>query len=221
MNTEEIMRGLIKVWGDFEAALDNTPLIDKINRGKMRMEDYKVLLVNHRQQVVEGTRWIARASSGIDGDYLEHRSMFLKHAIVEHRDYQMLENDYISVGGSLDDIRNAPKNIGSEALHGYMFHQASQPNPFHLLGAMFIIEGLGQRKAGIWGEAIRKQLDLDEKQVSFLLYHSKHDGDHMEEFQEVLASGILATPGLGERIIKTAKVTARLYQLQIEEMGNF
>ncbi|MBP7722463.1 MAG: iron-containing redox enzyme family protein [Alphaproteobacteria bacterium] len=220
MNTEEVMRGLIKVWTDFETSLDNTPLIDKLNRGKFRLEDYKTLLINHRQQVVEGTRWISRASSSIDGQYLEHRSMFLKHAITEHRDYQMLEDNYISLGGTLEEIRNAEKNIGTEALHGYMFHNASQPNPFNLLGSMFIIEGLGQKKAGVWGAEIQRQLNLEEKQVSFLLYHSKHDEEHMDEFHEVLDSGILEIPELGSRIIKTAKVTARLYQLQIEELGN-
>jgi hypothetical protein len=32
-----------------------------------------------------------------------------------------------------------------------MFHEASRPNPFGLLGAMFIIEGLGSIKAAEWG----------------------------------------------------------------------
>ncbi len=32
-----------------------------------------------------------------------------------------------------------------------MFYKASAPNPFDLLGGMFIIEGLGNRLAGKWG----------------------------------------------------------------------
>ena len=66
--------------------------------------DYRELLLNHRQQVVEGARWIARASSSIDKDYFELRSRFLKHAITEHRDFQMIERDYVSVGGRLEEI---------------------------------------------------------------------------------------------------------------------
>lgn len=218
--SEDVMRGLIKVWTDFDTILDTVPFIDKINRGKFRVEDYKMLLLNHRQQVVEGSRWIARAASSIDSNYLEQRSTFLKHAITEHKDYRMLEESYISLGGTLDEIRSAPKNIGSEALHAYMYHHASQPNPFHLLGAMFIIEGLGQKKAGVWGAAIQKQLGLEDKQVAFLTYHATHDDDHIEEFEHALQSGILDIPGMGEAIIKTAKITARLYRLQMEEMGN-
>jgi 3-oxoacyl-[acyl-carrier-protein] synthase-3 len=60
----------------------------------------------------------------------------------------MLESNYISVGGKLDDIVQAEKNIGTEALHAFMYQRATDPNPFDLLGAMFIIEGLGQKKAG-------------------------------------------------------------------------
>tara|TARA_B100001989_G_C24549847_1_gene473545 strand:+ start:280 stop:945 length:666 start_codon:yes stop_codon:yes gene_type:complete len=220
MKSEDVMRGLIKVWTDFETKLDQVPIIDKLNRGKFRLEDYKTLLINHRQQVIEGGRWIARAASSIDEHYAELRSQFLQHCITEHKDYKMLEKNYVSIGGKLEDIQNAPKNTGSEALNAFMFHKASQPNPFDMLGAMFIIEGLGQNKAGGWGRAIMEQLDLSQEQVSFYIYHAEHDDEHMEEFDEALNSGILEIENMGEQIIKTAKITARLYQLQLEEIDN-
>lgn len=220
MTSEEVMRGLLTVWGDFSTRLDTVPLIDKLNRGKFRVEDYRELLKNHRQQVIEGSRWIARAASSIDGDHAELRSVFLRHAVTEHRDYTMLEKDFVSVGGDMDEILNAEKNIGTEALHAYMFHRAGQPNPFGLLGAMFIIEGLGQNKAGDWGARIRDQLGLKDEQVGFLLYHAEHDDDHMEEFADTLDSGILDIDGVGRDIVKTAKTVARLYALQLEEIGN-
>lgn len=220
MNSEEVLRGLVQVWGDFASRLDKVPLIEKLARGKFRLEDYKLLLMNHRQQVIEGGQWIARAASNIDVEHFELRSRFLQHGITEHRDFRMLEQNYVSVGGSLEDIQNGEKNIGSEALSSYMYHQASQPNPFNMLGSMFIIEGLGQNKAGEWGRAIRDQLELEDEQVSFLLYHSEHDDDHMDEFDQALKSGILAIEGMGRAIVKTAKITARLYRLQLEEIGN-
>ncbi len=218
--SEAVMRGLVQVWSDFSTKLDTVPLIDKLNRGKFRVEDYQQWLLNHRQQVIEGGRWIARAASSITHEFAELRSTFLTHAVTEHRDYRMLEQDFLSVGGSLAHIQQAEKNIGAEALHAYMFHHASLPNPFHLLGAMFIIEGVGRRKAGEWGRAIQRQLDLKDEQVSFLLYHGEHDAQHMEEFDRVLQSGILTLDGLGQRIVKTAKITARLYRLQFEELGH-
>lgn len=217
---QAVMRGLIKAWTDFAVDLDTVPLIDKLLRGKFRIEDYKQLLINHRQQVIEGSRWIARAASSVTGDYTDQRSLFLKHALTEHRDYKMLEANYVSIGGKLEDIVNANKNIGTEALHAFMFQRATDPNPFDLLGAMFIIEGLGQKKAGEWGKRIQEQLSLKDEQVSFLLYHSANDESHMQQFETVLSSGILNIGGMDEKIIKTAKIVARLYRLQLEEMGN-
>jgi len=217
---EETMRNLLMVWSDFSTRLDQVPLIDKLNRGKFRLTDYQQFLCNHRQQVVEGARWIARAASSMDERYVELRSRFMKHAVTEHRDFHMLEKNYIASGGKLEDIVNAPKNIGTEALHAFMFQRASEPNPFGLLGAMFIIEGLGQQKAGNWGKQIKEQLNLPDAAVSFLLYHSENDEDHMQEFTETLSSGILDIEGVAASIVKTAKTVARLYLLQLEEIGN-
>ncbi len=214
-----LMRRLSRVWVDFETQLDRAPIVDKLNRGKLRIEDYRSLLLNLRQQVIEGARWIARAASNITVEHFHLRSMFIGHAMEESGDYQMLERDFLSVGGRLDEIQSAEKNIGSEALSAWMFHRASQENPFDLLGAMFIIEGLGARMANKWGLKIREQLELDEKQVSFLLYHGANDDNHFSKLETAIGSGLL-TEKLASRIVKTAKVTARLYALQLEELGN-
>jgi 3-oxoacyl-[acyl-carrier-protein] synthase-3 len=169
--------------------------------------------------VIEGSRWIARAASSLTIDLFPLRALFLQHARDEGRDYQMLERDFASVGGDPALILSTPKNVGSEALSAWMFHRASQENPLDLLGAMFIIEGLGNRLARRWGEAIRDQLSLRDDQVSFLLYHGANDPTHFEKLEQALGSGILTAQVL-ERIVKTAKVTARLYRLQLEELGN-
>jgi len=220
MNSKQVMRGLVKVWTDFDSSLSSVPFINKLERKKFRIEDYRLLLINHRQQVVEGSRWIARAASSTSAPYLEQRSMFLGHAVTEHRDYKMLEDNYVAAGGKRKDIQTAEKNIGTEALHAFMYQRATEPNPFDLLGAMFIIEGLGERKAGAWGRMIQKQLKLEDDAVSFLVYHGEHDEDHMQQFAETLESGILDIPAMGEKIVKTAKIVARLYRLQLEELGN-
>ncbi len=213
-----LRRRLASVWVEFESALNNVPIIAKLNRGNWRIEDYRALLLNQRQQVVEGARWIARAASSIDGERLELRSTFLRHAQDEHRDYTIIESDYVAAGGTLEDIRGGAKNIGSEALSAWMFHRASQPNPVDLLGAMFIIEGLGNRLAARWARAIRAQLDLPEDATRFLAYHGANDSTHMEKFWSSLAE--VVTPAIADAIVKTAKVTARLYRLQLEEIGN-
>ncbi len=212
----ELLRQLMLVWLEFDRQLRSVPIVQRLHRGEFTLEDYKALLRNLRPQVVEGARWITRAASNATNFSL--RSLMIHHARDEHRDFQMLERDYVSIGGDLNDIVNAQQNIGSEALSAYIFHRASHENPIDLLGSMFIIEGLGNRLAGQWAELIRQTLGLTKQQVSFLGYHADNDEAHIQKLNTFLEADWM-TPEIGNRIVKTAKVTARLYRLQLEEIG--
>ncbi|MBD2869404.1 3-oxoacyl-[acyl-carrier-protein] synthase III C-terminal domain-containing protein [Paenibacillus arenilitoris] len=215
----QLVRQLVSVWIDFEQKLARVPVIDKLYRGRFTLDDYKLLMMNIRQQVIDGSQWIARAASHIAIEHIDLRSAFIAHARDEHRDFQILERNYVAVGGALADIRSGGKNIGSEALSAYLFQRASRDNPFDLIGAMWIIEGLGCRMARYWGEMIRDQLALSDEQVSFLLYHSESDEKHFERLEAVVRHPLL-TADIAARVAKTAKTTARLYLLQLEELGN-
>ena len=219
---EWLVRQLTGVWIDFEISLQQVPIVQKIFSGNLSLETYMRLLVNLRQQVIDGSQWIARAASNVSMEYFPVRSSFIRHSSDEHKDYQLLEKNYINCGGKEEDICTGKKNIGSEALSAFMFHRASHPDPFDLLGAMFIIEGLGNRVAGKWGRAIKNQLGLRDDQVSFFLYHENSDSNdnHFERFEKAIQSDLL-TKKMAEKIVKTAKVVARLYKLQLEELDNF
>ena len=208
---------LALVWADFERMLRGVPLVQRLESGRGSLDDYRRLLVNLRQQVMEGARWIARAASSISIELFPLRSMFIGHAGDEHRDYQMLERDFVACGGTLDEITRQPKNVGSEALSAWMFHQASQPDPLDLLGAMFVIEGLGKKKAAHWAELLREDVGLTPQQTTFLGYHGKNDEDHFARLKRVIDDGYIDRP-TAARVVKTAKVTARLYALQLEEI---
>lgn len=210
-----LIRELALVWLEFERQIRTIPIVRKLHRGEFTLQDYQALLKNLRPQVVEGARWIARAASNMIDFRL--RSTFIGHAQDEHRDYQMLERNYVSVGGKLEDITNAQKNIGSEALSAFIFHQASRENPVDLIGSMFIIEGLGNQLAGQWASQIKQTLKLSDEQVSFLAYHSANDESHLGKIESLINAEWM-TQEIAERIVKTAKITARLYLLQLEEI---
>lgn len=212
----ELLQDLMRVWLEFERKIRSVPIVRKLHRDEFTLEDYQALLRNLRPQVVEGARWIARAASNMTDFRL--RSLFIGHAQDEHRDFQMLERNYVSVGGRLEDIQNAEKNIGSEALSAFIFYQASKENPIDLVGSMFIIEGLGNRLAGEWAELIRRSLSLQPEQISFLAYHADNDEAHLGKIQSILNAEWM-TPDIARRIVKMAQVTARLYVLQLEEIA--
>ena len=213
--TAKLLRELMIVWSDFELKLRTVPIVRKLHRGDFTRSDYQALLRNLRPQVVEGARWITRAASNMTD--FELRSLFIGHAQDKHHDFRMLERNYVSVGGNLKDIIQAEKNIGSEALSAFIFHQASQVNPVDLIGSIFIIEGLGNQLAAKWANQIQHTLNLRDEQVSFLAYHGFNDRSHLGKLETTLNASWM-TAEISDRIVKTARVTARLYLLQLEEI---
>ncbi|MEX0624078.1 iron-containing redox enzyme family protein [Saccharospirillum sp.] len=220
-DVQHVMRRLTRIWSEFESRLRAVPIIADAHAGRIRLADYRTLLKDHYAQVIEGSGWISRAASSVSRPYLEQRSLFLRHAVTEHRDYEMLVRDFAACEGDLNELVDARKNLGSMALSAWMYHRASQPNPFDLLGAMFIIEGLGQWFARSFAEAVTANLSLTEAQTGFYRYHADHDPDHLAELEALLGSGVLEIPDMADTLVETAAVTARLYLLQLEEVGHY
>jgi 3-oxoacyl-[acyl-carrier-protein] synthase-3 len=124
-----LVRQLISVWVDFETSLNQVPIVKKIQSGTLSMEEYKNLIFNIRQQVIDGSQWIARAASNISIDNFDVRSAFITHSRDEHKDYQILEKNYIACGGNIDELKKGEKNIGSEALVLLCFNGQVRPIP--------------------------------------------------------------------------------------------
>jgi len=70
----------------------------RIDLGTYTIDDHLCLLRNLRQQVIEGSRWITRTASSFDRNHAEIRSTIISHAVDEHRDYELLEKDYVASG---------------------------------------------------------------------------------------------------------------------------
>lgn len=215
--SDTLFERLAIVWDELDERLAAVPVLSRLAEGTVTLDDYKRLLHNLRQQVVDGSLWISRAASNFDVDHFDLRAAAIRHAEEEHRDYHMLERDFVAVGGSLDELRAGRKNIGSEALSGYMFHYADRPNPTGLLGAMFIIEGLGAQRAAGWATGFQEALGLADNQVHFMRYHHDADGEHTGNMNAILTSGIISEADADE-IVRCAQVVARLYALQLEEL---
>ena len=215
---KDCIKELLSVWLAFERKLSKEEIVASIENQTIQVNSYKRLLINLRQQVIEGSRWIARAASSFDRDHSEIRSLILRHANEEHLDFHKLEKDFVHLGGDETDILNSPKNIGSEALHGYMMYQATLPNPVQLIGAMWIIEGLGRKMATKWASYIEETLKLEDI-ANFMKYHGENDDDHFETLYQVLNSSCQTKDDIN-KIVKCAKVVARLYILQLSEIDN-
>lgn len=213
---QQCLQQLMKIWFDFERQVGRVSIISRLEKGLFNEDDYRCLLLNMRQQVIEGSRWISRTASSFDRDYNDVRSEIIQHAKDEHRDYLVLEQDYINVGGKLEDIQNHDRNAGTEALHAFMMYRASQPNPIDMIGAMWIIEGLGHKMANGWAKQIQSCLHQDNC-TQFMQYHGDNDQEHLEKLYKLI-DRVCQNDEQLKSITRTARVVGRLYALQLEEI---
>ena len=216
---QECLRSLLAVWFEFDLALSRIPIVQRLEQERLSLKDYQQILCHLRQQVIEGSRWITRCASSFDRDHSELRSVVIHHAKDEHRDFELLEKDFEASGGELSVIRNMDKNIGSEALHGFLMYRASLPNPVDLIGAMWIVEGLGNKMATKWATLVDKQFDSAKPINLFMKYHGENDESHMQELYQLIDQVATDQRAIA-RIVKTASVVAKLYCLQLEEVDN-
>ncbi len=214
-----VFRELAEVWAELQRTLARVPIVRRIEDGSATLEDYRRLLLNLRQQVVDGGRWISLAAANFSAELFWLRSAAIRHAADEHRDYQLLERDFAAVGGDPGLMATTSANVGSRALSAFVFHRAGQPDPVDLLGAMFVIEGLGVRNASGWADRLTESLGLRDDQLSFLRYHAEGDSEHFGLLTAALRSGLFDDAAM-TRITATARVTARLYALQLEELDH-
>jgi hypothetical protein len=214
---QHTLRRLLRAWFDFERRLERVPIMQRLAGGTFTRADYLQLLLHLRQQVIEGSRWIARAASSFDREHADVRSVIIGHAQAEHRDYEVLEQDFVAAGGSLARIHSAHRNPGSEALHGYLMYRASEPNPGSLLGAMWIVEGLGEKMANDWAGRIEELAGVGRDATRFLRYHGGNDSSHMDKLYGLI-DRICTTPGAADDVLVVAGVVSRLYAMQLEEV---
>jgi len=216
---QKTLRELLRAWFEFERRLGRVPILQRLYAGTFTRDDYLRLLLNLRQQVIEGSRWITRCASSFDRDHADVRSVIIGHAMDEHRDYEVLERDFAASGGGLEQLRARRRNPGSEALHCFLMYRASEPNPSGLLGAMWIIEGLGEKMANDWAARIEAATGLDESQTRFLRYHGQNDGGHMDKMYRLL-DRVCDNDTVAADIVGVATVVGRLYAMQLEEIDS-
>ena len=117
----------------FERDLPTVPLLRRIDLGTYTVEDSSVPFA---QPSPTGHRGVEMdhpcGPAALIEIMLKSVQRLLLTAVDEHRDYELLERDYVASGGRVEDIQAMERNLGSEALHGYLMHRSSrtQPNRF-------------------------------------------------------------------------------------------
>jgi 3-oxoacyl-[acyl-carrier-protein] synthase-3 len=89
--------------------------------------------------------------------------------------------------------------------------------PVGLLGAMWIIEGLGEKMAGNWAGRVEELTGFDRSCTRFLRYHADNDDTHLDKLYGLI-DRICTQQTIADDVVGTARVVGRLYALQLEEI---
>ncbi len=204
-----------------------TPLLQRIRTGRLQTADYVRWMSHWVPQVREGSLWMREGAASLTGEHGALAALIDVHAGEEQNDFRILHEDYLKAGGTETDLTRLRRNPGGEALNAYLHGLAATPNPIGLLGAIYIIEGTGQRIVPSLLPLLRASLPLPPDAFRFLEYHGANDEHHLERWlmavQMVMAlDGTDDTDGSGgtaaQAIVRTARHTAALYLMQFEHV---
>jgi 3-oxoacyl-[acyl-carrier-protein] synthase III len=212
----QLIAELAAVWHDYQSRLRRTPFLRRIVTDRFTTQDYLSWMSAWIPQVRRGSEWMRAAADHLREPFLDLKPLVDAHAADERLDYQMLFHDYRCAGGSESDIDALRRNPGGEALDAFMFRLAQRKNPVDLLGAIYIIEGTGQRVIPQLLPQLRQQLRLPEQCFRFLCYHGENDQAHLERWLAAVQRVLERDPDGRWRasIVQAARATAELYLLQ-------
>jgi 3-oxoacyl-[acyl-carrier-protein] synthase-3 len=213
-----LLSELASTWHDYRSRAWRTPMIRKITTGRFTTADYVRWMACWIPQVREGSQWMRTGAEHLDERHGALARLVRNHAGEEQFDYKILFDDYRRAGGDAPDIDAHSRNPGGEALNAYMHALARQPNPIALLGAIYIIEGTGQRIIPALLPLLRRQLDVPEQAFRFLSYHGENDASHLARWLSAVEIALALDADACARIVAGARATAELYLLQMEHV---
>ncbi len=216
----DLLTELASIWHSYRSQVWRTPLVRQIRERRFAVPDYLNWMAQWVPQVREGSLWMREGAASLTGDYQALAALIDVHAGEEQNDFQILFDDYRQAGGTVSDIADLRRNPGGEALNAYLHGLAATPNPIGLLGAIYIIEGTGQRIVPTLLPLLKASLKLPPDVFRFLEYHGHNDEHHLNRWlmavEMVMA---LDTDGRAPRqIIDTARHTAALYLMQFQHI---
>nr|WP_315234658.1 iron-containing redox enzyme family protein [uncultured Albidiferax sp.] len=215
---QPLLTALADIWHGYRSQVWRSPVVHKLVAGQFSTADYRNWTAQWVPQVREGSRWMREAVAALTGPFAALGALIETHASDEQDDFQILYRDYLAAGGSLplDGLR---RNPGGEALNSYLHALAATENPLGLLGAIYIIEGTGQRIVPALLPLLRQQLPLPPSAFRFLEYHGANDENHLARWLAAVEITLALDPSAAEAILQTARHTAQLYLMQFEHIA--
>src|SRR5690606_9860033 len=215
-----LLTELASVWHGYRSRVWRTPVVRKLRERRFTPDDYLNWMAHRVPQVREGGRGMREGTASPSKAYRPLAQLTGVHAGEEQDDSQILFQDYRKAGGAVADIDALRRNPGGEALNAYLHALAATRDPVGLLGAIYIIEGTGQRIVPALLPLLKASLDLPPDRFRFLEYHGHNDENHLARWLMAVELALdMDEHGQAERrIVDTARRTAALYLMQFHHV---
>lgn len=215
-----LLTELAAIWHDYRSRVWRTPLVRQIRERRFAVADYLNWMEQWVPQVREGSLWMREGAASLSEPYQALSSLIGVHAGEEQNDFQILFGDYRKAGGTVERIEDLRRNPGGEALNAYLHALAATRDPIGLLGAIYIIEGTGQRIVPALLPLLKASLRLPPDAFRFLEYHGHNDENHLNRWL-LAVEMVMAVEGqarAARQIADTARHTAALYLMQFQHI---
>ncbi|MCT8178674.1 iron-containing redox enzyme family protein [Variovorax sp. CY25R-8] len=215
-----LLTELAAIWHDYRSRVWRTPLVRQIRERRFAVPDYLNWMEQWVPQVREGSLWMREGAASLSEPYQALSSLIGVHAGEEQNDFQILFSDYRKAGGTVERIEDLRRNPGGEALNAYLHALAATRDPIGLLGAIYIIEGTGQRIVPALLPLLKASLRLPPDAFRFLEYHGHNDENHLNRWL-LAVEMVMAVEGqarAARQIADTARHTAALYLMQFQHI---
>lgn len=216
----QLLTELAAIWHDYRSRVWRTPVVRRLRDRRFQTADYLNWMENWIPQVREGSKWMREGAASLSEQYAPLAALIDTHAGEEQNDFEILFSDYREAGGAVADIDALRRNPGGEALNAYLHGLAATRDPIGLLGAIYIIEGTGQRIVPALLPLLKASLSLPPDAFRFLEYHGHNDEHHLARWLSAVELALdCDEDGLAERrIVDTARRTAALYLMQFHHV---
>lgn len=213
-----LLTALASIWHGYRSEVWRSPFIHKLVAGQFGIDDYRNWTAQWVPQVRQGSQWMRKAVAALTGPFAELGALIETHASDEQDDFHILYSDYLAAGGA-EPLDALHRNPGGEALNSYLHALAATENPLGLLGAIYIIEGTGQRIVPALLPLLRQQVKLPPSAFRFLKYHGANDENHLARWLTAIEITPTIDPRAADAILQTARHTAQLYRMQFEHIA--
>ncbi|WP_447922516.1 iron-containing redox enzyme family protein [Achromobacter aegrifaciens] len=216
----QLLTELAAIWHDYRSRVWRTPVVRRLRNRQFQTADYVNWMENWIPQVREGSKWMREGAASLSEQYAPLAALIDMHAGEEQNDFQILFQDYRTAGGAVADIDALRRNPGGEALNAYLHGLAATRDPIGLLGAIYIIEGTGQRIVPALLPLLKASLTLPPDAFRFLEYHGHNDEHHLARWLSAVELALdCDEDGRAEQhIVDTARRTAALYLMQFHHV---